>query len=711
MWVSFAVAFVFLTTLLYLPGAVFLRSLGTSRLGALCMAPLVCITFFGVTGIVFDLLGVECHTTIAVAPLLVTAVVSACVRAWLDHRARLRAASEHGGADQAVLSDAVVFGRPGLSWRMVAVAGLFVVVGVIVTSIVFLRGLDGPASHMQWWDNVCHYNLIRTMVESGNWSTVDTTYYPTISGINPFVAGNGFYPAVWHQLGAVLVDSLGVPVTLAANVVHATTTAVVYPLAMCLLLSLAFERRTSTVALGALCCLAFGAFPWAIIGGRWFCWPYCLSLALSPAVASAFMGLIAHGTSPRRRRACLVAFLVGGGALVLTQACAVFTVGVFLVPYIVWRILSALRSRGALPSHVVLAVSAFLVFVVVMWVVFFRLPFMQGVVQYYRPPFQLPLDALYSIFDVSFVEGVASPVLGLLVLVGFVAALHSSRTRWLTVSYLLFLSIFYVSTTGGDTFLKHFLTGFWYTEPYRTAALCAFAAVPLAALGLQVCVNVLAAHLGRFACARPRGSSHAAVVRPGAGRVPRGLPVAVVGVIFFALAFGPALRTGLGIEIPGKWRSDLALLTKQIEWSNEYDLERGYTADEQAFVGRVLDLLGPDEPVLNSPYDGSIYAYGVDGLNVYYRSQGGYGTDEERDASVVLRKSLADIGEAPSVRQVVEGEGIHYVMKLHESDSNGYYFPNYRPEDWEGIEDVDDDTPGLEVVLAEGDMRLYRIVD
>lgn len=711
MWVSFAVAFVFLTALLYLPGAVFLRSLGTSRLGALCMAPLVCIFFLGVTGIALDMLGVECHTAIAVAPLLLAAVLSACARAWLDHRARLRAASDRGVADSAVLSDAVVLGRPGLSWSMVAVAGLFVVVGVIVTCIVFLKALDGPASHMQWWDNVCHFNLIRTLAESGNWSTVDTTYYPAISGINPFVAGNGFYPAVWHELGALLVDSLGVPVTLAANVVHATTTAVVYPLGMCLLLAMVFERRTSIVALGALCCLAFGAFPWAIIGGRWSCWPYCLSLALSPAVVSAFMGLIGHGTSPRRRRACLVAFLIGVGALVLTQACAVFTVGVFLVPYIVWRILSALKSRGARPSRIVLSVSAFLVFVAVMWVVFFRLPFMQGVVQYYRPPFQLPLDALYSIFDVSFVEGIASPVLGLLVLVGFVAALHSSRTRWLTVSYLLFLSIFFVSTTGGDTFLKHFLTGFWYTEPYRTAALCAFAAVPLAALGLQVCVNVLAAHLGRIASARSRVSSHAPVECPGVRRVPRGLPLAVVGAVFVVLSFGPALRTGLGIEIPGKWRSDLALLTKQVEWSNEYDLERGYTADEEAFVGRVLELLGPDEPVLNSPYDGSIYAYGVDGLNVYYRSMGGYGSDEERDASVVLRKSFADIGEASSVRQIVEDEGIRYVMKLHVSDNNGYYFPNYRPEDWEGIEDVDDDTPGLEVVLAEGDMRLYRVVD
>lgn len=34
----------------------------------------------------------------------------------------------------------------------------------------------------------------------------------------------------------------------------------------------------------------------------------------------------------------------------------------------------------------------------------------------------------------------------------------------------------------------------------------------------------------------------------------------------------------------------------------------------------------------------------------------------------------------------------------------------YKPEDWAGIESVTDETPGFEVVLADGDMRLYKIV-
>ena len=34
---------------------------------------------------------------------------------------------------------------------------------------------------------------------------------------------------------------------------------------------------------------------------------------------------------------------------------------------------------------------------------------------------------------------------------------------------------------------------------------------------------------------------------------------------------------------------------------------------------------------------------------------------------------------------------------------------SYHPEDWTGLEAIDDQTPGLELLLGEGDMRLYRI--
>ena len=37
------------------------------------------------------------------------------------------------------------------------------------------------------------------------------------------------------------------------------------------------------------------------------------------------------------------------------------------------------------------------------------------------------------------------------------------------------------------------------------------------------------------------------------------------------------------------------------------------------------------------------------------------------------------------------------------------HFIAYEPDKWAGVAAVGDDTPGLEVVLSEGDMRLYRV--
>ena len=37
------------------------------------------------------------------------------------------------------------------------------------------------------------------------------------------------------------------------------------------------------------------------------------------------------------------------------------------------------------------------------------------------------------------------------------------------------------------------------------------------------------------------------------------------------------------------------------------------------------------------------------------------------------------------------------------------HFWSYFPEQWKGIEGVDDSTPGFSVVLSRDDMRLYKI--
>lgn len=704
MWLSFWAAFALLCALLLVPGALMLRALGTSRLEALCMAPLVAIAFLGSTGIVLGALGVECHAGVSATPLLLASLACVAVRLVLDARLRRRAAEGEcagpGGTRDAGASAPVFVGAP-VSRRGLLVVGLFVAVGLFATCTIFVSGLDGPASQIQAWDNVCHFNLLRSMAESGNWSSLSTTYYPAVDGVQvgPFASGNGFYPAAWHLLGAFLVDALGVPVTLAANVVISVGIAVVYPLGMCLLLAVVFSRRPRTVAFGALCCLAFGSFPWALVV-RWSLYPYLLSLCLVPASACTFMVLCAHGVERRRRLACLFAFLCCGVALALSQPSSVFAVGVFLVPYLVWRIVSSRRRRGSHPRGTAWVVAGFLLLVALVWVTLYGAPFMQNVVQFFWAPMQSLGEALGKVFGAAFVGGYVQPVLAVTLVVGFVSAWRQDRTRWVSVSCLLALVLYVVAVTGGDTPLKHLLSGFWYTDPYRLAAMTVVFCVPLVALGLQVCIDAAGALLVRALDS----------ALPGGRRVPANLPACLVCALFLAAAFFPAVRAAAGAPLPVDATSDLGDLTMQIAERNRYGSWRGYTGREEAFVQRVLDLVGPDEMVLNMPFDGSIYAYGVDGLNVFYRSMGGYAEAGETWESVVLRTSLAWMDESPNVRRALANEHIRYVMLLN-GDDDSDHFTVYQPRLWRGLNRIDDHTPGFEVVLAEGDMRLYRIVE
>ena len=94
-------------------------------------------------------------------------------------------------------------------------------------------------------------------------------------------------------------------------------------------------------------------------------------------------------------------------------------------------------------------------------------------------------------------------------------------------------------------------------------------------------------------------------------------------------------------------------------------------------------------------------------MNVRYRYFHGYGGSDETENSLVIRQSLSDIAEDDSVKQAVSDIGAEYVLKLDVSESRPLL--PYDENDWIGITPIQDDTQGFEVVLSEGDMRLYRI--
>ena len=98
-------------------------------------------------------------------------------------------------------------------------------------------------------------------------------------------------------------------------------------------------------------------------------------------------------------------------------------------------------------------------------------------------------------------------------------------------------------------------------------------------------------------------------------------------------------------------------------------------------------------------------------MNTYYRSFDLPSLDWEERDSQVIRSSLKDICINDGVRESVDSVGAKYVLLLDQGmrANQTKHFWSYYPEQWSGIEGITDHTPGFKTILAEKDMRLYKI--
>ncbi len=152
-----------------------------------------------------------------------------------------------------------------------------------------------------------------------------------------------------------------------------------------------------------------------------------------------------------------------------------------------------------------------------------------------------------------------------------------------------------------------------------------------------------------------------------------------------------------------------------IQWNLRYGYDADdnvLDADEQRFLEEVEKIVGDDALIINEPNDGSAFAYGIDGLNLYYRLMYNLSGATESEESKVIRDRLDELASDQEVQKAVADLGADYVLQLDHNDAegNGRYLWSYDKDQWTGIDDIDDDTPGFELVLSEGDMRLYKIV-
>lgn len=708
MWSEFVLAVFLASLFLFVPGYPFFRGVGFSRILSIAAAPIYTSAAYAVTCIAYGFAAISCTWASVLVPALAVAMVVFVVSRLLmglrdsvgfpdSGPSEVEKTKQDTGADSSSSRRRKTRSDGVSDWLCLC---LYLAVGVAAGCIVFLYNLPDAASYNQLYDNVNHLGMLQSFAGSDYWSSFGSSYYQ-MPGDEPLAAATkgGFYPSAWHDIGAMVASCSNINVAVIENAVNFVFYALVFPAGMFALMRWIFAKRVAVVWMGGIFVMAAGAFPWRFMTfGPLF--PNLASMSVMPMVALAFVAAFSSEMRRRARVAVFFVFLAGCIAVALLQPNTIFALAVFLCPYCVARVYSAtMRKFSGKPYSRVVALAfclLFVLFAVTAWLFVLNLPAMASVVNYSWAPYTGMRRALLDAAVMRYPGERPQILFALMAISGVIYSLAHRKYLWLSVSYVLFSLAFAVSA-GSDGMLKHIVSGFWYTDYNRVAACAAVCAMPLAAMGATWIAESAATLVLRV-----RGSGSA----KGNRTVTKAF-CATVGVLIAAGLYGPAVLFDAGVS------NDAALAMVARDLKDCYDNDNTGTFDkpEQEFVEEVMDIVPAGTAIVNIPYDGSVFAFGSMGTDVYFRSFA-ESSNEEIGEGAIIRDRLQNVASDEEVANALKETGAEYLMLLDSDPQFGHtVYPHeaYGPM-WSHLTAIDENTPGFELVLSEGDMKLFRIL-
>lgn len=592
--------------------------------------------------------------------------------------------------------------------------GLYIVFSLVVSLWVIMQ-LGDPPVLVEGYDTVYHINLARAFADTSSFSSLHASLYlGANSNSLPVNYYSGFYPAAWHFLAALLIQSTGCTLpTIVSSLSLAIIVGLFAPGCWALLM-LVFDRDTISVVSGSLVFVGFLAFPWHMLE-RGEQLPQLLAFALTPASLCLLVCLFENRVGARVDQIKLgILFIVSLLVLVFAQPNAVFTVGVFTIFYVLhylFRIANSSKHEGIRRAFLYMACLLWIAAVGVVWLLCYKAPFLQGIVQFEWQAYTTPACAIVNVLTGSLVKGYPAQI-PLMALV-FLGCLHIILVRrssaWLLL-LALFASTIFIADISLEGTAKHLLSGFWYTDYDRTGAMLALYEIPLGAAGLSAivyaCVNVLNK-------LKAKSNLHGKTFA-------YSLVTGIVCLIFAIFNYLPGASAFSGQQAV---QSNFALLGAHLRSYSSDEYPRILDSAEERFVEEAMQLIPDGALVLNVPDDGSSFLYGLFDTNVYCRrtpvADGSDNTSNddksvpgaETTQSKTLRTGLYRYASDPSVQAAVRETGASYVLLLDEPENGSVstVFHTYKEADWLGMTALDADTPGFKLLLSRGDMRLFQI--
>ncbi|MEP7369267.1 MAG: DUF6541 family protein, partial [Dermatophilaceae bacterium] len=287
-------------------------------------------------------------------------------------------------------------------------------------------------------------------------------------------------------------------------------------------------------------------------------------------------------------------------------------------------------------------------------------------------------QALGQALTLSTIITKASWVLGAATLWGCYRLLKVPRLRWLLVSHV-FLVFLYMLCAGSSTWLARELTGFWYNDAQRVAALIPITAVPLAAIGITSAADALGRAVGRVSA-----DVFGRVLAP---RRALGIAAAAMLVVFSVI---PGQGLGEGAQVLHN------------RYQNVNFAHLMVTADEQVLYERLATQLRPGETVLGSPFSGAQFSPIWSGHGVVIPHTSSNPTPDVALVSKQFKSFTTDPAVCAALKRLKVGVVVE--------DRDLFFVDDIRQADYSGLVNLSR-TPGLTPIDRGLTVAIYRVGD
>lgn len=565
--------------------------------------------------------------------------------------------------------------EPQISAHLTSVVGIGFAIVTVVLGAQMATAMIHPDSISQTYDNVFHLNAVRWAMESQNASPLNLGAFTGISA----------YPAAWHGIVALVGEITGASIPVAVNATSLAIGAVAWPLGTLFLVFAVAGYRKAAAVIGLLFSAGFATFPilmidWGVL------YPNLLSISVLPtALGLAFTALgLGFHERPPAPIVWLSAALAAAG-VALAHPSTLMALLAFALPGVLGRYYCKIRDLRALNTveskrrSLILsgALVAGLLALTALW-------------YFLRPPadsanwrvVETPAQALGELMLNSFLGRPTQVLVSICLIAGLAHLWITKSRRWLIGTYVIGAGLFFFAA-GYDASIRQFITGVWYYDSYRLAALLPVVVIGPAVIGSLCLMDWLRGRLqaldrATFMTARFLG-------RPGRTRQ----RVLAGGVYALALAsLVPQLLPANSAAFRAHWSyrsaEDSALLSPE----------------ERTLLERLPQTTEPGASIAGLPSSGTSLAYALAGRTVI---QPHILTTHGSDIDVV-NAGLKDAAQFPAVCEAVRKLNVRYVLDFGTRTVTGT-LPGYG-----GVMDLQEND-SLQLVDSEGaNARLFKVV-